>query len=182
MPALLAVLALAAVQTVAVSPGHRFGAALSELDGIRATNAADAVEIVVADGTYFFSKPLEIDGARAGEGMGRLTIRAADGACPRIVGGVPVKGWTRCRGKVNGRTDVWEADVSSLGLAEQQTDLFLDGRALTLARYPNADPKSPLTGGWAYIPGGWVSMYKKVEGDTIRLTRDLRDTEGDWFY
>ncbi len=170
-------LMLAAVQTISVSPDHRFGAALSELDRIRAEHPADPVEIVVADGTYHFSKPLEIDGVRAGEGMGKLTIRAADGAHPRIVGGVPVKGWTRCKGKVNGRTDVWEADVSSLGLAEQQTDLFLDGRALTLARYPNADPKSPLTGGWAYIPGNWVSMYKKVEGDT---NASMQVDDADW--
>ncbi len=31
------------------------------------------------------------------------------------------------------------------------------------------------------FPGGNI-IFDRIEGDTIYIERDLRDTEGDWFY
>ena len=33
----------------------------------------------------------------------------------------------------------------------------------------------------AHLPGGNI-IVDSIEGDTIRVHQDLRDTEGDWFY
>ena len=72
-------------------------------------------------------------------------------------------GWRRT--SFNGRDDVWVADVSALKLKSQLPLLFHDGASMTLCRYPNADPRRPYSGGWAYVPGKAVSMYREIEGE-----------------
>lgn len=144
---------------------YTFGKALEKVGEIRATDPEAPVDIVVADGQYALRSPLLLDGTLCGPSAGPLTIRAATDAKPRLMGSVPVRGWTRVR-KMNGRSDIWEADVSALELTDQLDALYCEGTMLTLARYPNADPEAPYAGGWAYVPGKWVSMYAKVEGET----------------
>jgi len=139
--------------------------ALERVGELRAADAQAPVDIVVGAGRYAFRRPLFIDGVLAGAGHGALTIRAAEGTRPQLLGSVPVRDWKKAK-KMNGRNDVWEADVSELELTDQLDALFVDGKMMTLARYPNADPDAPYAGGWAYVPGKWVSMYAKIEGET----------------
>ena len=101
---------------------------------------------------------------------------SAPNARPVLAGGVAVSGWKPCA--FNGRTDVLEADLKPLGITRPFKQLFLNGRRLTWARYPNEDPSHPYSGGWAYVDGVRPPMYKDIEGertDTVVLrAKDAR--------
>ena len=161
-----AVLAAAAPgETINVKNGDELAAAVKSLKSIRAANRDVPVEILLASGDY--DVPAEM---RLKEGRGfissdaaKVEIRAATGAKPRLCGGTVVTGWSRT--SFNGRDDVWVADVSALKLKAQLPLLFHDGVSMTLCRYPNADPSRPYSGGWAYVPGKAISMYKDIEGE-----------------
>ena len=155
----------ASAEILNVSNGEELAAAMKSVKSIRAANRDAPVEILLASGDY--DVPGEIC-LREGRGFissdtAKVEIRAAPGARPRLCGGTVVTGWRRT--SFNGRDDVWVADVSALKLKSQLPLLFHDGASMTLCRYPNADPRRPYSGGWAYVPGKAVSMYKEIEGE-----------------
>lgn len=129
----------------------------------------EPVEIVLASGDYPCPRTLVPESS--------FTIRAADGARPRLLGSVPVTGWTRTR--MNGR-DAWVSDVSSLGLAKRLDLFFLDGRSMTMCRYPNADAARPYDGGWAYVDGKPFGMYETSPDDRADLLRAKAEDLRSW--
>ena len=164
---LLDISALAAggtAKTITVANGEELAAAVKSICTIRAANRDVPVEILLASGDY--DVPSEIT-MREGRGfvssvVAPVTIRAAPGAKPRLCGGRVVKGWKRT--SFNGRNGVWVADVSAMKLKAQLPLLFHNGVSMALCRRPNADPGRPYSGGWAYVPGKAVNMYKNIEG------------------
>lgn len=176
MAAATAFLLAAAIQ-IQVGQEKSFQEALDEVVAIRGTNTADDIELVLAGKGYGFRKEVFIDNLHAPRGAGRLVIKAAPGAKPVFYGSLPVKGWKRAPKKVNGRSDVWEADVSDLDLSDQLAGLFVNGKRMRLARYPNYDPNAPYAGGWAYVPGRWISMYD-FPGDEVRT--EVKVGRKDW--
>lgn len=168
---------LAAVIQIQVGQEKSFQDALDEVVAIRGTNVEDDVELVLAGKGYGFRKEIFIDNLHAPKGAGRLVIKAAPGAKPVFYGSLPVKGWKRASKKINGRRDVWEADVSDLDLSDQLTGLFVNGRRMRLARYPNYDPDAPYAGGWAFVPGRWISMYD-FPGNEVRT--EVKVGRKDW--
>lgn len=150
-------------ETISVSNGNELASAVKSIGTIRAANRDVPVEILLASGDY--DVPNEIV-MREGRGflssdVAPVTIRAAHGAKPRLLGGRVVTDWRRT--SFNGRDDVWVADVSTLKLKCQLSLFFCDGVSMTLCRHPNADPRRPYSGGWAYVPSKTRDMKKDVD-------------------
>lgn len=176
----MSVFGVIASVVIQLTNGVSFVEALSSAAAERARDAKQGIEIVVGVKGRALSQPIVIDSALQPKGAGKLTIRGEGGVRPRIFGSSSVKGWKRLGKKMNGRNDVWVADVSDRNLEDQLESLFLDGRMMTLARYPNFNPKMPYSGGWAYVPGRWISMYDfpKVEPAGNRI--EMKVGEKDW--
>ena len=173
-------LSLFAAVLIQATNGVPFTAALDQVAAERARD--QKAEIVLEIGVKGFAllKPIYIDRELQPTGAGKLTVRGAKGMRPRIFGSVPVKNWKRVGKKMNGRSDVWVADVSALDPVDQLDALFLDGAMMTLARYPNFNPKMPYSGGWAYVPGRWVSMYHFPKPEPAGGRTEMRVGKKDW--
>ena len=165
---------------IPVGAGGSIQKALDEAGAVRATNAAARIEIVLSGKGYALAQPIVLDRSLQGDGAGELVIRPAGPARTKILGSRRVKGWSKLKGKMNGSGDVWVADVSSFELDDQLEALFLDGKLMTMARYPNFNPKMPYSGGWAYVPGRWRSMYKFIQGPDAPKRTEMPVGAKDW--
>ena len=110
-----------------------------------------AITIWLHPGIHRVTRTVAFTAQDAGTAAAPLTIAARrDPAAPDaravLAGGTVVTGWTR--GTFNGR-DVFVTDLAPLNLKAQFRQLYLNGRRLTWARYPNEDPALPYSGGWA---------------------------------
>jgi len=97
-----------------------------------------AKTVVLADGLYPLTAPLELGPQDSG-----VTWRAADVAKPVISGGVEVTEWRQADG-------LWHGKVPAQAVAVGVRQMRVGDRRQTLARYPNADPDRPITGGWLF--------------------------------
>ena len=173
-------LALFAAVLIQATNGVPFAAALDQVAAERARDQKADIVLEIGVKGFALLKPISIDCALQPEGAGKLTIRGAKGMRPRIFGSVPVKNWKRVGKKMNGRSDVWVADVSALDPVDQLDALFLDGAMMTLARYPNFNPKMPYSGGWAYVPGRWVGMNSFPNPEPAGSRTEMRVGKKDW--
>ncbi|MGI6390079.1 MAG: right-handed parallel beta-helix repeat-containing protein [Kiritimatiellia bacterium] len=126
-----------------------------------------AITIWLHPGIHRVTRTVAFTAQDAGTAAAPLTIAARrDPAAPDaravLAGGTVVTGWTR--GTFNGR-DVFVTDLAPLNLKAQFRQLYLNGRRLTWARYPNEDPALPYSGGWAYVDGKRPPMYQDIEGE-----------------
>jgi len=146
----------------------------------RQAEPGQSITIWLHPGIHRVARAVAFTAQDAGTAAAPLTIAtrrdpAAPDARAVLVGGAVVTGWTR--GTLNGR-DVWVADLAPLGLKTRFRQLYLNGRRLTWARYPNENPALPYSGGWAYVDGKRLPMYQDIEGertDTVVLReQDVR--------
>jgi len=172
--------ALIAAVVIPMTNGVSFAEAFAQVAAARAQDRKADIELVVAVKGKALAQPLVIDGALQPADAGWLTVRGEKGMRPRLLGSLPVKDWKRLGKKMNGRKDVWVADVSGRNLADQVDALFLDGKLMPMARYPNFDPKSPYAGGWAYVPGRWISMYATPKVEPAGSRTDMLVGAKDW--
>lgn len=142
-----------APRTIDVAPGEgTLEAALAEVAAIRKTDVLTPLTLRLAPGDYPLARGVEITRDHARAGWATLTlVAAAPASRPRLLGGTPVKGWTK--EPFNGRDDVWAADVSALRLPARNKLFFYNGRKMEAARWPNRDPKRPYTTGFAFAVG-----------------------------
>ena len=173
-------LSLFAAVLIQATNGVPFTAALDQVAAERARDQKADIVLEIGVKGFALLKPIYIDRELQPTGAGKLTIRGAKGMRPKIFGSVPVKNWKRVGKKMNGRSDVWVADVSALDPVDQLDALFLDGAMMTLARYPNFNPKMPYSGGWAYVPGRWVSMYQFPKPEPAGGRTEMRVGKKDW--
>jgi len=162
-----------------LKPGGTLSEAMEEVASARAHNSQTDIVLTIETKGIAMKRPLFIDKVIASKDFGKLTIRGAKGMRPKILGSMPVKGWERVK-KMNGRSDVWCADISAFEISQQLDALFMDGKLLTLARYPNFNPDMPYSGGWAYVPGRWISMYKFPEQEPAGDRTQMLIGENDW--
>jgi len=122
------------------------------------------------------------------------------GSRPVITGAAPVRNWRRLAG-----TNIWQANIPAQATV---TDLYVNGVAAPLARYPKADAPeqgylpvashsgktqitsgAPIGGNWVgaelvYNPNQWLMEKCKVtgqNGNTFTFTRpDNRDITDNW--
>lgn len=176
----MTILTLAASVLIHMTNGVSFADAVDQAAAVRARDVKADIEIVVGVKGRALRQPVVIDSSLQPEGAGNLTIRGEKGLRPRLFGSTPVKGWKRLGKKMNDRSDVWVADVSDFDLKSQLDALFLDGKMMTLARYPNVNPKLPYSGGWAYVPGRWISMYDFPKVEPAGNRSVMKVGEKDW--
>jgi parallel beta-helix repeat protein len=143
---------------------------------VRKGHPSQAVNILLHPGTHTIQKTVTFKSEDSGTAETPLSILAwHDPAAPDaraiLVGGVVVSGWKKST--FNGRSDVFEADLKPLALTIPFKQVYLNGKRLTWARYPNEDKAHPYSGGWAYVDGVRPpTMYKDIEGertDTVVL-------------
>ncbi len=117
----------------------------------RARDAARAakgggITVTVRGGTYRLSRTFALTEEDSGTAASPVTWRAAPGEVVTLTGAAPVRGWRR------GAGGVWTADLKRQGLGDFRfRELFWQGERQTLARFPNLDPKHPVTGGMLYV-------------------------------
>ena len=148
---------------------------------LRKGRPTEAVNILMYPGTHTIRKTVVFEPQDSGTAAAPLNIvawrdPAAPDARPHLVGGAVVTGWKKST--FGGRSDVFEADLKPLALTVPFRQIYLNGKRLTWARYPNEDKKHPYSGGWAYVHGVRPPMYKDIEGertDTVVLrAKDAR--------
>ena len=137
-------------------------------DKIRALKQAGplppgGVEVVVHGGTYYRAQTFRLVEEDSGTADSPVVYRVAAGEKVRLIGGRPIAGFSADQGSIL-KTDV--ASQGFRGIYFRQ--LFFDGRRQPLARYPNFDPQNPYGGGWAYVAGQPVDMYRDLATDTRR--------------
>ncbi len=165
---------------VEVGPADDLHKVLKDVRAARQAGEKESVILKLKDGMYELTQPLVLEA-----GDSNLTVQAAKGAKPKLVGAPLVQGWQPHEGKIV------KADVSKLlpkGFLPKQ--LLLDGERQILARYPNFDAADPLYGGWAFVeafpPAGapeghnWKRTLYVKEGD-MRKWAHPEDVELDIF-
>ena len=145
------------------------------VQAMRKSSSNEPLTIVLHPGIHVIAKTVAFSAADTGTAQAPLRIIASDESSrPVLVGGQVVSGWKPST--FNGRA-VFEADLSALNLKNPFKQVYLNGRRLTWARYPNEDPKLPYSGGWAYVDGVRPPMYKDIPDertDTVVLrTNDV---------
>ncbi|GEM_PF-4986178 len=65
-----------------------------------------------------------------------------------------------------------KADVAALGLKGKYfRHMFFEGERQPLARYPDYDSDTPHGGGFAYVDGPIVRMYRNLTNETRRVVQ-----------
>ena len=122
------------------------------------TAGAKESTILLRAGVHEITTTLKLDAGDSG-----LTIAAFPGEHPTIIGGSEIKDFKPYQGKI------LQADVGAQGFKGTYfRQLIFNGRRQHLARYPNFDAKNPYTGGWAYVDGTYIPMYKDDPTDSKR--------------
>lgn len=122
------------------------------------TEGATKSTILLREGVHEVTTTLKLDAGDSG-----LTIAAFPGEHPIVNGGSVIKDFKPYQGKI------MQADVGAQGFRGTYfRQLVFNGRRQQLARYPNFDSQNPYTGGWAYVDGTYVPMYKDDPSDSKR--------------
>jgi len=118
------------------------------------------VTVYVRGGKYYLAETLELDSKDSGTAAAPVTYRSYPGETVVLSGARPISGFTAYKGQI------LKADVSAQGLKDNYfRDLYFDGSRQILARYPNFDPKNPITGGWAFVAGTQVYKDAAIPGE-----------------
>jgi parallel beta-helix repeat protein len=121
--------------------------------------AAEPITVHVRAGTYSLAQTLKLGPEDSG-----VVWRGYREERPTVIGGRQIAGFAPHKG------EVLISDLAAQGWKNPAfRQLVFDGRRQYLARYPNHDPEHPYTGGWAYVDGEPVPMYKDDPGDNRRL-------------
>ena len=142
---------------------------------VRKANSNETINLLLHPGTHRIVKPVAFTAEDSGTAEAPLNILAwqdltAPEARPVLVGGAVVTGWTKST--FNGCTNLFETDLKPLSITTPFKQVYLNGKRLIWAHYPNEDPAHPYSGGWAYVDGTRPPMYKDIEGertDTVVL-------------
>lgn len=153
----------------------------------RKVKPEEPIQILLHPGIYMVRKTVEFTKDDSGTKSAPLTIKAwkdpkSPNDWPKLVGGVVVSDWKKSDFGRNtlpsAGGQVFEADLKPLGVRSKFRQIYLNGTRQVWARYPNSDPPLPYSGGWAYVDGKRIPMYKDVEGertDTVVVrARDQR--------
>lgn len=136
-------------------------------DEIRKLKAAGAltapVTIQVRGGLYALAQMLTLGAQDAGTAAAPVVYRAYQNEKPTLIGGKQVTGFIPHKGRI------LKADVAAQGMKGVYfRQLIFAGKRQHLARYPNYDAKNPYGGGWTYVDGEYIPMYKDIPGESRR--------------
>ncbi len=150
--------------------------ALERVARWREGNVKIPIAICLAPGDYRPPSTIVISKAHASADFAPLVIYAADfSKKPRILGDMPITKWKKV--PFNGRNDVWcasAADLEHLPPKRTSLRLFVNGKRMQPARWPNLDPDRPFTSGYA-ITLSKIPDDQEFYEDEIRMRpEDLR--------
>ena len=113
-----------------------------------ATGLPNGATVLVRAGAHFLDKTLVLGPEDSGTAKGPITYATYPGEKVALKGSRPVTGWKRHSGKI------YRASLAGVDLgAGRFWEIFCGDRRMTLARFPNVDPKHPRTGGFLYVTG-----------------------------
>jgi hypothetical protein len=119
--------------------------AINELKAVG--NLPHGARVLVAAGTYYLYEPLAFGPSDGGLEGGEIVFAAVPGAKVYLKGSVPITGWTLWR------DGIYRASVPPEALAGGRFwQLYYQEQRQVLARFPNADPQHPRSGGFVYVP------------------------------
>ena len=104
------------------------------------------IEVVVRAGTYELTQTFKLAAEDSGSEKAPVIYRAYPKEKVLLIGGKRITGFVPHRG------NILKADVGAQGFTNYFRQLFLDGKRMQLARYPNYDEVNP-NGGFAYVDG-----------------------------
>jgi hypothetical protein len=146
---------------VRVSPGDDLQRALANARALHDHNPAQSIALEFAAGTYQLSATLILTARDSGSEGAPLELRAAPGAQVIFSGGRSLRGlnWFAWR------DGIWRTRVDGPSFDR----LWLDGRLLIRARYPNYDPAKTPFGGVAAdaTSAARVQRWTNPEGGVI---------------
>ncbi len=154
--------------------------ARDELRRLRSASPAvlpptETVTVHLRAGRHLLTRPFQLDARDSGTAAAPVVWRGYRDERPLIVGGRFITGFTPHTGKI------LKADVGAQGFTGVVFRLLLcDGRQQILARYPNFDPENPYGGGFAYVAGEHVDMYKEIPGEDRRTLRFTAADDRAW--
>jgi len=146
-------------------------------DEIRNLKKAGALHgqttVHVRTGVYEQAKTLAFGPEDSGTEGTPIVYRSYANERPVLFGGKSISGFVLFQGQI------LKADVAAQGLKGCYfRQLYFDGKRQVLARYPNADPSHPVSGGWAYVDGDPQPIYKDIPGEDrhtlVAMESDLR--------
>ena len=144
------------------APSLHWSAPRNEIRKLKRKNGLlEPVTVHVRAGTYFLKRTFKLTAEDSGTANAPIVYRGLAQDRPLLIGGKPVAGFAPHK------DSILVADVAAQGLkgiAFRQ--LFFDGRRQILARYPNFDPNNPYAGGWGYVDGKPVPMYRTCRENT----------------
>jgi hypothetical protein len=119
--------------------------AIRELKRQQGGTLQQPVTVFVRGGTYYLSEPLIFTPEDSGTADCPITYRAYPKEKPIISGGKPITNWQQ-------RDNLWVANLPEVKQGQWYFRLLRVNEHWAIrARYPNLDPKQPLTGGWLYV-------------------------------
>lgn len=139
-------------------------------DAVRVARKQDPkaqLQVLVHAGTYELSKTFRLGPEDSGSEGSPVIYRAAPGDKVLLIGGKRITGFGPHH------KAILKADVGSQGFANAFRQLFLDGRRMQLARYPNYDPVNP-NGGFAYVDGIVPKDSEKYKDNPDHPPRQIR--------
>lgn len=138
-------------------------------DAIRKIKKADAIgeggaTVFVRGGRYELPETLKLAQEDSGTEAAPVVYRALGNEKPVLIGGKRITGFVSHKGSV------LKADLGTQGFPGVYfRQLFFNGQRQILARWPNFDPANPYAGGYAYVDGRPVSMYKDLPNESLRV-------------
>ena len=140
-------------------------------DRLRALRADGALrgpaEVVIAGGTYLLTETLRFEQRDLGDAGTPVVFRGADNEEVTLTGAVELTGF-----QPSAREGIFELDLAKAGYRGLRfNQLYFNGAAQTLARYPSFDPENPRLGGYLYREGrlGAGHFQKKGKGQADRF-------------
>ena len=122
------------------------------------------VEVLVREGIYERDRTFSLAKEDAGAEDAPIVWRAYPGEHVMLTGAKEVTGFVPYRG------EILKSDVGAQGFEGKYfRQLYLNGTRQHLARYPNFDPANPHGGGFAYVDGEPLSMYRDLPEEELRV-------------
>ncbi|MFA7004597.1 MAG: right-handed parallel beta-helix repeat-containing protein [Verrucomicrobiia bacterium] len=109
-------------------------------------NPKSNMEVFVRAGTYELTKTFKLAAEDSGSEKAPVVYRAYPKEKVLLIGGKRITGFVPHKGQI------LKTDVGAQGFTNYFRQLFLDGKRMQLARYPNYDAVNP-NGGFAYVDG-----------------------------
>lgn len=145
----------------ATAPYYSINRAVGQ--GLADTSMSDTLFVLIEHGEYIMQEPLSI----LSPSKRPIVIRSTGKEKPRLMGGVRITGWQRCK---NGMYKAYVPEVARFGFGFEQ--FYVNGHRATLARTPNDK--------WYFVKGSHEQPFVKgIRNASFAMQRIDFKTE-DW--